>query len=93
MNEKVKEWGWLLKGADVEELFAGADDDDALVIPGTSLEVETHPHNENYVFISWEDVSDSCIMVEPEKEGQLVREWAEDFPSIKVKWGIISTER
>ena len=111
MNESI-EIGWIITNKDSDEYVGplfdnGEEDENGFFIPGTEdydesndpgpLYIETHPHDEKRVFVSWV-TPEHGFSLEGEVEDRGLETEIHDYihkldPTAVVRFGIIKTQR
>ena len=97
-NVLSKEYGLLVDSVSIEDVADAfrVDVYDFYAdynIPGTEYDVETHPMEPNYIFVSFGHLRGK-LPQEPTEQTRPIRKWFATFlPGAKLTWGVIKTER
>ena len=90
MNVPSIEYGWKISDAKID--FNNSEVPN-LLINDYSVFIETHPWNPKYIFISLGKLEED-FQDEPLDTKQIILDWLLPlYPDIKLKWGVIHTER
>lgn len=93
MNIKSTEFGLTIKNttyAQIEKIGLKYSENECLIV--NNKEIETHPFDDKYVFISWGDI-EKDMPEEPFSSLQIRKWFKSQLPKAKLKWQIIKTER
>jgi hypothetical protein len=100
VNEPSTELGWIIEGLDARNLS----DDDCLIVgtenhpegaDSSELQIETHPHDLDRVFVSWCTPDHGWdVLDEPKRLGAIVRRHVLNLGhQATLTWAIIETQR